>query len=153
MAFTNDNYVSHFVKYNRAIHQITQEELAEKAGVGLRFIRELERGKESLQMDKVNQVLAIFGYRVGAVSEKIMNPYEIMRNHFNRMVHIFLKDKTVAVGFIIDSIMESNEIKAWKFVSNNNSIEYQQTNDPKLLQTIEHADIESIENIGKNISL
>lgn len=47
--------------------KLTQPELAEKAGVGLRFIRELEQGKESLRLDKVNQVLQLFGYQVGAV--------------------------------------------------------------------------------------
>ncbi len=48
---------------------LTQPELAEKAGVGLRFIRELEQGKESLRLDKVNQVLQLFGYQVGAVPQ------------------------------------------------------------------------------------
>ncbi len=38
-----------------------------KAGVGLRFIRELEGGKKTLRMDKVNQVLKLFGYKLGAV--------------------------------------------------------------------------------------
>ncbi len=38
------------------------------AGVGLRFIRELEQGKESLRLDKVNQVLALFGHRMEPVA-------------------------------------------------------------------------------------
>lgn len=59
-----------FVKIKRKSVKLTQPELAEKAGVGLRFIRELEQGKESLRLDKVNQVLQLFGYRVGAVPEK-----------------------------------------------------------------------------------
>lgn len=46
---------------------LTQERLADKAGVGLRFVRELERDKPSLQMDKVNQVLIMFGYELGPV--------------------------------------------------------------------------------------
>ncbi|MFV0305589.1 MAG: helix-turn-helix transcriptional regulator [Moheibacter sp.] len=46
---------------------ITQPELAERAGVGLRFIRELEQGKQSVRLDKVNQVLFLFGAEVGAV--------------------------------------------------------------------------------------
>ena len=33
----------------------------------LRFVRELEQGKQTLRIDKVNQVLALFGYEVGAV--------------------------------------------------------------------------------------
>jgi y4mF family transcriptional regulator len=59
--------VSDFVKTKRKSVKLTQPELAEKAGVGLRFIRELEQGKESLRLDKVNQVLQLFGYQVGAV--------------------------------------------------------------------------------------
>ncbi|WP_235890155.1 helix-turn-helix domain-containing protein [Flavobacterium gawalongense] len=38
-----------------------------KAGVGLRFVRDLEQGKETVRLDKVNQVLQLFGYQVGAV--------------------------------------------------------------------------------------
>lgn len=56
-----------FVKAKRKLVKLTQPELAEKAGVGLRFIRELEQSKESLRLDKVNQVLQLFGYQVGAV--------------------------------------------------------------------------------------
>jgi y4mF family transcriptional regulator len=56
-----------FVKQRRTAAKLTQPELAEKAGVGLRFLRELEQGKESLRLDKVNQVLKLFGYKVGAV--------------------------------------------------------------------------------------
>lgn len=59
--------LANFVKAKRKLVKLTQPELAEKAGVGLRFIRELEQGKESLRLDKVNQVLQLFGYRVGAV--------------------------------------------------------------------------------------
>jgi len=40
---------------------LTQAELAERAGVGLRFVRELEQGKPTVRLDKVNQVLALFG--------------------------------------------------------------------------------------------
>lgn len=59
--------LSTFVKQKRTSAKLTQPELAEKAGVGLRFLRELEQGKESLRLDKVNQVLQLFGYKVGAV--------------------------------------------------------------------------------------
>jgi y4mF family transcriptional regulator len=62
-----------FVKDKRKSVKLTQPELAEKAGVGLRFIRELEQGKESLRLDKVNQVLQLFGYEVGAVKLEIRN--------------------------------------------------------------------------------
>jgi y4mF family transcriptional regulator len=61
--------LANFVKTKRKAVSLTQPELAEKAGVGLRFIRELEQGKESLRLDKVNQVLQLFGYQVGAVPQ------------------------------------------------------------------------------------
>jgi y4mF family transcriptional regulator len=56
-----------YLKEKRKQAQLTQPELAEKAGVGLRFIRELEQGKPSLRMDKVNQVLQLFGHELGPV--------------------------------------------------------------------------------------
>ncbi len=51
-----------FVREQRKRAGLTQPELADRAGVGLRFLRELERDKPSLQMDKVNQVLRLFGH-------------------------------------------------------------------------------------------
>ncbi|MBZ0201318.1 MAG: helix-turn-helix transcriptional regulator [Ignavibacteriaceae bacterium] len=62
--------LSKFVKEKRNAVKLTQPELAEKAGVGLRFVRELEQGKETLRLDKVNQVLKLFGYQVGPVALK-----------------------------------------------------------------------------------
>lgn len=59
-----------FVKTKRKAVKLTQQEFALKAGVGLRFLRELEQGKESLRLDKVNQVLQMFGHEVGAVPLK-----------------------------------------------------------------------------------
>ncbi len=59
-----------FVKEKRALVNLTQAELAEKAGVGLRFVRELEQGKETLRLDKVNQVLQLFGYELRPVEQR-----------------------------------------------------------------------------------
>lgn len=50
-----------YVKEMRKQYDLTQVELSEKAGVGLRFVRELEQGKKTLRMDKANQVLSLFG--------------------------------------------------------------------------------------------
>ena len=59
------------IKEKRKQLNLTQPELAEKAGVGLRFVRELEQGKTTLRMDKVNQVLALFGHRMGPVAYRM----------------------------------------------------------------------------------
>jgi len=53
-----------FVKHRRKQLGLTQVDLADRAGVGLRFIRELEQGKKTLRLDKVNQVLALFGHEL-----------------------------------------------------------------------------------------
>ena len=60
--------IASFVKERRKQLRLTQPELAIRAGVGLRFVRELEQGKKTLRLDKVNQVLALFSAEVGAVS-------------------------------------------------------------------------------------
>jgi y4mF family transcriptional regulator len=57
--------LSDFLKDKRKRLSLTQQQLAEKAGVGLRFIRDLEQGKTTLRMDKVNQVLKLFGQELG----------------------------------------------------------------------------------------
>ena len=56
-----------YVKEMRRQYGLTQIDLSEKAGVGLRFVRELEQGKKSLRLDKVNDVLALFGAEMGPV--------------------------------------------------------------------------------------
>ena len=53
--------IAEFVKTQRKRQHWTQKDLAFYGGVGLRFIRELEQGKTSLRMDKVNQILGLFG--------------------------------------------------------------------------------------------
>lgn len=143
----HSNQISHFVKFIRGKYRMTQEQLAEKAGVGLRFIRDLEQGKETLRMDKVNQVLALFGYRLTPGTSKRMDQWEIIRNHMNRGVHIYLRDKTVLAGILLDYKMEDQEVKSWRFVSNNHAIRYKATKDESLLQEINDKDILNVENI------
>ena len=55
------NRIAEFIKSNRRAAGLTQEEFAVRSGLGLRFVRELEQGKESVRMDKVNVALAMFG--------------------------------------------------------------------------------------------
>ncbi len=61
------NLISTYIKTKRKQLHLTQTDLAEKAGVGLRFVRELEQGKETLRLDKVNQVLSLFGATIGVI--------------------------------------------------------------------------------------
>ena len=63
----NTQSLSKYVKLMRKEHHLTQIDLSEKSGVGLRFVRDLEQGKETLRLDKVNQVLNLFGAEVGVV--------------------------------------------------------------------------------------
>lgn len=142
----NHTYIGNFTKDNRTRLGLTQEQLAEKAGVGLRFIREMEQGKETLRIDKVNQVLALFGYALNPGKE--MDPYEILEKYSTSNVRIYLKNKSVLYGFILGPVRELNQISGWKFVNNNNAIQYQTTKDEKLVQVIKHNEIESIEKSG-----
>ncbi|MBO5793591.1 MAG: helix-turn-helix transcriptional regulator [Bacteroidaceae bacterium] len=50
-----------YIREKRTLHNLTQQELAERSGVGVRFVRELEHGKATVQLDKVNKVLTLFG--------------------------------------------------------------------------------------------
>ena len=61
------NVIADFVKEMRRQFGLTQVDLADKSGVGLRFVRELEQGKQTLRLDKVNQVLGLFGRQGGPV--------------------------------------------------------------------------------------
>lgn len=57
------NTIAKFIKENRKAAGLTQEEFAMRSGLGLRFVRDLEQGKETVRMDKVNQALAMFGMK------------------------------------------------------------------------------------------
>lgn len=63
------NNLSETVKRLRKQYDLTQEELSIKSGVGLRFVRDLEQGKESLRLDKVNQLLDFFNYKMEATEK------------------------------------------------------------------------------------
>lgn len=54
------NRIAEFIKTNRKAAGLTQEEFAIRSGLGLRFVRELEQGKPTVRMDKVNIALAMF---------------------------------------------------------------------------------------------
>ncbi len=55
------NTIGEYIKLNRKKLGLSQEEFATRSGLGLRFVRELEQGKKTVRLDKVNQALAMFG--------------------------------------------------------------------------------------------
>lgn len=62
--------LSEHIKEKRRKNGLSQVELAERAGVGLRFVRDLEQGKQTLRMDKVNDILVLFGETLGPVRKE-----------------------------------------------------------------------------------
>ena len=67
---TQEQSLIAFLKAKRKQLNLTQLDMAEKSGVGLRFVREMEQGKKTLRMDKVNQVLDLFGAELGVVKDR-----------------------------------------------------------------------------------
>ena len=61
--------LSEFIKTKRNNVKLTQQELAQKAAVGPRFLRDLEQGKPTLRLDKINQALQLFGHELGPVKK------------------------------------------------------------------------------------
>lgn len=61
--------LSQQIKVLRKQYGLTQEDLSYKSGVGLRFVRDMEQGKKTLRMDKVNAVLSLFGKELGIVEQ------------------------------------------------------------------------------------
>jgi y4mF family transcriptional regulator len=68
--------LQHFVRNKRKEAALTQQEFAEKAGVALTVIRKIEQGKSDLQLEKVNQVLKMFGHILAPVSLKQFSDHE-----------------------------------------------------------------------------
>lgn len=63
------NNIGKFVREQRKLNNLKQEDLALYAGVSTKFISQLENGKETLKLDKVNQVLAIFDCELGPIKK------------------------------------------------------------------------------------
>ena len=59
--------IGEFVRKRRKLAALTQKELAELAGVGTRFISDLERGKQTIRLSELDQVLAVFGKSIGVI--------------------------------------------------------------------------------------
>ncbi len=67
------NKIAILIKDLRKQHRLTQQELADQAGVSFSFVNQVERGKKTVRLDTLNQLLAVFGYE--------MSPSRISRNH------------------------------------------------------------------------
>lgn len=67
---SNMNIIGKFIKEERKKAGLTQKEFAIRSGLGLRFIRELEQGKNTLRIDKVNQALTMFNMTLGPINIK-----------------------------------------------------------------------------------
>ena len=80
MSETPAALLADFVRSRRRYLKLSQVKLAQVSGVGLRFVRELEQGKPTLQLDKVDQVLRVFGYQVGAVPVPRPTPDEVFNS-------------------------------------------------------------------------
>ncbi len=65
--------IATFIRQSRKAAGLTQEEFALRAGLGLRFVHDLEQGKETVRLDKVNQALAMFGMEAvpGRIEDRI----------------------------------------------------------------------------------
>ena len=59
--------IGKFIKQKRKEAHLTQEDFAMKSGLGLKFVRDLEQGKKTVRLDKVNQALFMFGFEAGPV--------------------------------------------------------------------------------------
>jgi y4mF family transcriptional regulator len=67
--------LAEFVKTKRNEVKLTQEEFAERAGVALTVIRKIEQDKENLNLEKVNQVLKMFGHTLAPVNARELTKY------------------------------------------------------------------------------
>lgn len=135
------------VKYMRHSTNLTQEELAQKAGVGLRFVRDLEQGKQTIRMDKLNQVLALFGYKVSATSARKQDQWEIIMNHMNRNVRITQKDWTERTGILKGYRMKDQQVLHWEFIPDSNALKYRDTKDETLVEKIDNDNLLNVENL------
>ena len=68
--------LSEFVKARRKEVDLTQEEFADRSGVALTVIRKIEQNKTNLNLEKVNQVLKMFGHKLAPVSLKELDDNE-----------------------------------------------------------------------------
>jgi y4mF family transcriptional regulator len=105
------DYIINFIKENRKKLGLTQTELAAKAGVGLRFIRELEQGKETVQLSTVNQVLSLF--RVRLIPGNELDCFIVYKEHFKKPAEIDVRNGPLVRGILKDCTYRDNKIYSW----------------------------------------
>lgn len=110
-----DNPIADIVREKRRDAGLTQAQLAAKAGVGLRFIRDLEQGKSSLRTDTVNKVLFLFGKRLGAVDlpkEEPKSPLARVLEFLDKKIE---EARAIKAGINPGSMRSQfNRFKEWK---------------------------------------
>ena len=91
------NRIAEFIKTSRKSAGLTQEDFAMRSGLGLRFVRELEQGKETVRMDKVNVALAMFGIEA-IPGKKDITSATIIKDYTSFLIRRFKKlpEKTAA---------------------------------------------------------
>ena len=91
------NRIAEFIKTSRKSAGLTQEDFAMRSGLGLRFIRELEQGKETIRMDKLNVALAMFGMEA-IPGKKGVTSATIIKDYTSFLIRRFKKlpEKTAA---------------------------------------------------------
>lgn len=137
--------IAAFIKYNREKLNLTQEMLADKTGIGIHFIRDIEQGKASLRLDKLDKVLSLFGYRMAPVPDVTVDAFQIWRSYKDKAVEITLKNKRNVSGFLVQEIRSDRDgIVAWKLVPFPNILQWQALNDDSLVEIIRQQDIENI---------
>ncbi len=95
------NKIAVFIKENRKAAGLTQEEFALRSGLGLRFVRELEQGKETVRMDKVNVALAMFNTEAVPGKKQSLLPENLQEDLIRLMETRFAALEEEEKGFLI----------------------------------------------------
>ncbi len=139
--------IANFIRYQRQRHNLTQQQLATKAGLGLRFIRELENGKLTIRMDKANQVLGMFGFDLLPVKTGNMDAYDTYFKYVGKMVKVTYNNRMVISGLLLreDQDPETQRIDGWYLVINSDMPKYIKQPIGTPATYIMHQDISKIE--------
>ncbi len=133
-----NNGFSYCIKYHRKVNGLTQADLAKKAGVGLRFVRDVEQGKESIIIGKLSQVLQVFGLSVSIRKSDEVDPYEVLMKYSGDTVVIKLKNRTTVQCVILEPKWDNRSVRSWivRYVE-----DYKEIN---------HSDIVSVQSMSMN---